>query len=253
MPRQRRRQRPTSRRAETPKSLRRVSQASSRTPRSRTARPLRPLLRKSVVLRERKVPLRARDSQKPRRSSVSTRSGLGLAFSQASTLRSMPAQPPRLAHPPSQEGHCFSEELEALPTQYGLDALVLQVRDPYWIHAYWEITPETEAKARRELGGEGLSAEKILRVYDEDSPRFFDIPVSPVANDWYLEVSPSDRAWTVELGLKSRSGGFVKLLRSNTVRTPPDRPSERIDERWGWLRSIPEGWPAPSSMERPRR
>lgn len=139
-----------------------------------------------------------------------------------------------------------------LPSSYGQDLIVLQPRDPWWLHAYWELTPPRVAAGRAELGAEASSAGWILRVYDEDSPRSFDIGLSPGASDWAFEVKP-DRTWIVEIGLRALSGRFVPLARSNRVRTPPDRPSERIDPEWGLIGSLSGGRPSPSSAERPAR
>jgi len=111
------------------------------------------------------------------------------------------------------------------------------------LHAYWEFRADTLHRGRERLGAQGARAEWILRVYEEESSRWFDIHLTPQANDWYIEVNPPGRAWTVEIGFKAPSGAFVALARSNTVSTPPDRPSDLIDEKWGVLREIaPTHW-----------
>ena len=116
--------------------------------------------------------------------------------------------------------------------------IVLQPRDPWWIHAYWELTPDA-------------GAQRILRIYEEETSRSFDIPLIPGANDWAIQVRP-DQAWVVEIGSRGTHGRFTALARSNSVRTPPDRPSDRIDEDWRVIESMPAGWPpGPSSGERP--
>jgi len=38
-----------------------------------------------------------------------------------------------------------------LPGGYGKDRLVLQVRDPWWLHAYWEITLATWDSLKQRL------------------------------------------------------------------------------------------------------
>lgn len=139
-----------------------------------------------------------------------------------------------------------------LPSSYGHNLIVLQPRDPRWLHAYWELTPAHVAQGRAKLGAEEGAAVWILRVYEEESPRWFDVDLSPGASDWTLQVE-SDRTWLVEIGLRALSGRFVPLARSNRVRTPPDRPSERIDPEWGPIDSLSAGWPSPSSEENPAR
>ena len=113
--------------------------------------------------------------------------------------------------------------------------VVLQTRDPFCVHTYWEVQPATLNRVRERLGAGGLTPQFVLRVYEEESSRWFDVQVAPEALDWAVEVQP-DRAWTVEIGLLSSAGRFLALARSNTVRTPPDRPSDRVDEKWGVLK-----------------
>lgn len=139
-----------------------------------------------------------------------------------------------------------------MPAGYGADLVVLQTRDPRWIHAYWELAPSTVAQGREKLGAdEGASAELVLRLHPEETSRWSDVRLTPGSQDWYLEVEP-DGAWFVEIGLKGSRGTFLPLIRSNSVRTPPDRPSDRIDEEWGVLRGIdPALEPTPYSMPKP--
>ncbi|MBI4227928.1 MAG: DUF4912 domain-containing protein [Candidatus Omnitrophica bacterium] len=104
-------------------------------------------------------------------------------------------------------------------------------RDPYWLHAYWEVA---EAKARRAPGGRW-----VLRVYElavaqfapDTIRRWFDVELAPGARDWFLEVGHPASWWCLELGV---IGGerFTPLARSNLVETPADRPSDEIDAAW---------------------
>lgn len=148
-----------------------------------------------------------------------------------------------------------SHEEPPLPSSYGQDLIIAQPRDPNWIHVYWELKPETLESGKGKLGSQGPQAHLTLRVYELrsasaaefDAARWFDIGIYHPIGDWTIEVGPPDRAWCVEIGLKTRAGLFFALARSNIARTPPDRPSDRIDEKWGVLReSMPGVW-GPSS------
>lgn len=118
-----------------------------------------------------------------------------------------------------------------LPDRYGQTRLVLQARDPHWVHAYWELagTAERRAAGRRTL----------LRVYELSAPRFssktirrwFDVTLTPEARDWFIEAGQPAAWWCVELGMMEPRG-FVPLARSNLVETPADRPSEEFEEGW---------------------
>ncbi len=144
--------------------------------------------------------------------------------------------------PPSveKEKEVYPEHRE-LPAGYAQDRIVLQVRDPWWIHAYWEITESTKERLRREFPAEfthGLK--KVLRVYDishivftgDNAHRFFDIDIADEANNWYIDTQGSGRSWCVDLGIRLSDGRFITILRSNTVSTPLSGPSWITDEEW---------------------
>jgi hypothetical protein len=128
-----------------------------------------------------------------------------------------------------------------LPSGYAQDRIVLQVRDPWWIHAYWEITESTWERLRREfpaiLAGDFKSA---LRAYDisqikfrgDNAHRFFDIEVTPEANNWYIDTQGPGRSWCVDFGFLLNDDRFITIVRSNTVSTPLDGPSWITDEEW---------------------
>ncbi len=127
-----------------------------------------------------------------------------------------------------------------LPGEYGQDKIVLQVRDPRWIHAYWEIKGSTYERLKNELKDEFYRAKRILRVYDvsqiifdgKNAHRFFDIQISEGANNWYIDTGGPGRSWCVDLGLLLTDGRFITIVRSNTVCTPIEGPSGLMDEEW---------------------
>lgn len=132
------------------------------------------------------------------------------------------------------------------PAKLG-DVIVLQPRDPARLHTYWELTEPTLANGRKRLGAEGETATLTLRVYElKGSGRpgtlgWFDILLTEESADRQIEVTPPDRSWRVEVGLKSAQGTFLALARSNIACTPPDRPSDQVDERWGLIEELSSG------------
>src|SRR5262249_8490349 len=58
---------------------------------------------------------------------------------------------------------------KALRAGYGRDRIVVMVRDPYWLHCYWELTRHAIARAEAALGQEWHTARPILRVLDVSS------------------------------------------------------------------------------------
>jgi len=127
-----------------------------------------------------------------------------------------------------------------LPYQYDQDKIILQVRDPMWIHAYWEVRSYTLGRLRNELKDEFYQAKRVLRIYDvsriifngTNAHRFFDIELSPDANNWYIDTGGPGRSWCVDLGLRLPSGRFITIVRSNIVHTPLEGPSWITDEEW---------------------
>ncbi|MDD4909097.1 MAG: DUF4912 domain-containing protein [Candidatus Omnitrophica bacterium] len=129
-----------------------------------------------------------------------------------------------------------------LPWEYGKDRIVAMVRDPWWIFAYWEITPQREKAVREEIEKKGQHFERsVIRVYDItglDSldtlarAKYFDITLKNMARNWYVDVGAPERRVLVEIGIVSREGGFYALARSNIVNTPRFGISDMLDEEW---------------------
>jgi len=146
-----------------------------------------------------------------------------------------PAKVAELAKAPASR----PEKME-LPVSYQDDRVVLLVRDPYWVHAYWEVSRRTLIKAKAALKEDWYGATSILRVYDVTGLDFdgrnanssFDVEITGGASNWYVDTGVPNRTYCVDLGLLSPSGKFVLLARSNKATTPRDAPSEAFDEEW---------------------
>ena len=127
-----------------------------------------------------------------------------------------------------------------LPAGYGRDRIVVMVRDPYWLHCYWELTRHAIARAEAALGQEWHTARPILRVLDVSSRDITntaesivrDIDIHGGCNNWYVDVANPPRSFRIDIGYLSRSGQFYVLARSNVVSTPRAGISDTIDENW---------------------
>ena len=145
------------------------------------------------------------------------------------------AQPPH-AQPPQAQPLAVADE--PLPHGYGEDRITLICKDPYWVHAYWEITKPNQERAWQALGH--ATAYLALRVYhyspsapDASEPEgFFDLDIEERARNWYVHAGRPGAAFEVEIGLKAADGRFVPLARSHRVATPRDRMSDVLDEQW---------------------
>ena len=127
-----------------------------------------------------------------------------------------------------------------LPHHYDKDRMVLQVRDPWWLHTYWEIRHATIERYKSELGSDFFHAKRVLRVYDvtnlifngSNAHKFSDIHINDHATSWYIDTAGPGRSWCVDYGLLLPDGRFITILRSNVVQTPLDGPSWITDEEW---------------------
>jgi hypothetical protein len=147
---------------------------------------------------------------------------------------SLPTSPPLIFVTPEPPQAAFE-----LPASYGDNKIALLIRDPWWIYAYWEVTSEREGQVMRHIESLGAKRDKlVLRVYDVtggsvDSPRSsFDIEMSFLTGNWYVDVGIPDRDWITDFGIRTRDGRFFMLVRSNVARTPRFGVSEILDEEW---------------------
>ena len=120
------------------------------------------------------------------------------------------------------------------------DRLVVMVRDPYWLHAYWELRRHSVERARAALGQHWHGARPVLRLVEvvrdgtTSSVRRVvrDIEIHGGVNNWYIDVHEPPRSFQVEIGYLATDGRFVCLARSNTVSTPPVSAVKSIDGNW---------------------
>ncbi len=127
-----------------------------------------------------------------------------------------------------------------LPAGYGKDRIVIMVRDPFWLHCYWELTRHAIQRAEAALGQEWHTAKPILRLLDVSSHDttsasesiLRDNDIHGGCNNWYIDVNTPPRSFRVDIGYLARSGRFYVLARSNIVTTPRAGVSDVIDENW---------------------
>ncbi|MBI3319098.1 MAG: DUF4912 domain-containing protein [Candidatus Omnitrophica bacterium] len=155
---------------------------------------------------------------------------------------------------PAQEAARQRRAAEArfvIPSGYGDHRIVLMVKDPWWLYAYWEIQPRIERQVRNQLAPEEAGGlRSVLRVYDvtnlpdasgattgreipqQPARSWCDIILSGLASSWYIHTNAPNRSFIVDIGLLTRTGRFLPLARSNRVTTPRFGPSDVIDDAW---------------------
>ena len=120
------------------------------------------------------------------------------------------------------------------------DRIIVLTRDSFWLHAYWELSRTTLARARAALGQDWHAARPILRVMDVSSEdttsaaerHIRDISIHGGVNNWYIDVIEPPRSYRIDIGYLSRSGRFYVLARSNVVTTPKAGVTDALDENW---------------------
>ncbi len=134
----------------------------------------------------------------------------------------------------------ISKENEfVFPQSYGQDKAVLMVRDPYWMHAYWEITSAKVGSLKAQYGEQIISSSRlVLRLLDvnnataEKPNGLSDLDIAGGTNNWYLQAPSADCSYCVEIGFLAPDGRFFLIARSNVVHTPRAGVSEVYDEQW---------------------
>ncbi len=129
---------------------------------------------------------------------------------------------------------------EKLPFHYGKTKICLMVIDPYWLHAYWEIAPETIKSIKAKAGERWQKARYILRVHDvkyidfdgTNANYWFDTEVGKEDNTWYINLWNDNSSYCAEIGILTIEGDFFSFARSNFVQTPRADMSDNREEKW---------------------
>ncbi|MCK4258587.1 MAG: DUF4912 domain-containing protein [Halanaerobiales bacterium] len=117
-------------------------------------------------------------------------------------------------------GHEMQIDLELTPT------LVALTKDPYWIYVYWVLPPDSPI-GKWELKIHNLSqqTEKYERI-------------NPQSGNWYLPINQPDQKFIFTLGIRDIDGKFNPIIVSNEIHTPPNRPSDKVDAKWGTIKEF---------------
>jgi len=126
---------------------------------------------------------------------------------------------------------------EELPSGYGEEKIALMARDPYMVHAYWEVTP---SRIEREKTWFGWTSKLAVRIYDISGIQFdgrnalgyFDQEVFERIGSWYFDLGRPLHSFVADIGLLSSEGKFLTLSRSNYITMPRDGVSDVLDEEW---------------------
>ena len=116
----------------------------------------------------------------------------------------------------------------SIPSGYGDNKIVLMVRDPWTLFAYWEVNKTVEVEAIDAIHRKGMVVSKtLLRLCDvtesdfgEEEKSIRDFEIKTWTEDWYVHDIASGRKWMAAVGVLCTTGEFFEFVRSNIVETP---------------------------------
>ena len=179
-------------------------------------------------------------SSKPKKSTKAVKAPLQRQVARDTTSEALRVNGGIMSSAAFQPRHGVSASPSDLPRSYGRDRLVLLVRDPFWLHCYWEISSQTTRLAEAALGVDWLTARRSIRLVSvggaegTSSAESFikDITLPDESHNWYIDVPRSGGSYQVEIGFKTPAGRFYSMARSNAVCTPQSELSTEISPSW---------------------
>jgi uncharacterized protein len=108
--------------------------------------------------------------------------------------------------------------------------LVLLVKEPTTVHAYWEVDEQKRHLVAKHFQSRFEHLPFYLRLYDVTNIDFDGINVHPTEtiqvhseiDNWYVHSARPLRRYLMDFGTTTLSGNFFTILRSNIVQTPPE-------------------------------
>jgi len=117
------------------------------------------------------------------------------------------------------------------------DRLVVMVRDPYWLHAFWELSQRSIDRAQAAMGQHWHASQPVLRLFriqEETGVSSLEknIVIHGGVKNWYVDVQDPPNKYRLEVGYLAENNSFYCLGRSNTVQTPRAGTSDAVDNNW---------------------
>jgi len=108
------------------------------------------------------------------------------------------------------------------------DRVVLMVRDPFWLHACWEVNARSVERASAAMAEHWHGAVPTLRLLQVEAGATTstsekvakDITIHGEVKNWFVDVPEPGENYRVELGYRTTDGRFFAIARSNTVKPP---------------------------------
>jgi hypothetical protein len=112
-----------------------------------------------------------------------------------------------------------AESLGDLPAAYGTGKLFLTARDPHWLYAYWDLSPDQMA-AYAKQSANGKIMLRLFQQGNKDAIREF--PVNHGTRDSYISVNNAGATYKVCLQIQRKNGSPQTISQSGPATTPPE-------------------------------
>lgn len=114
-----------------------------------------------------------------------------------------------------------------LPLSYNDNKIVLLVRDPQCLFAYWEISNDKKQNFINQFGQDSWNNSKpVIKLTNSSEKTVKFIEVNDVTSNWYIEAEHANCNYSAEIGRMFNNNSFISLAVSNTAKTPKDKPSK---------------------------
>lgn len=109
------------------------------------------------------------------------------------------------------------EALGELPDSYGTTRLFLIARDPGWLYAYWDMTGQQMADARKCASDGRL----VLRLFEKNhSKPLQELTLHHDSRNWYISGVRSSTTYSTQIGYWRQDGHFHIINQSRETITP---------------------------------
>ena len=111
-------------------------------------------------------------------------------------------------------------ETASLPEGYGTGKLTVIARDPHWLYAYWDLTPQQQ----RQYNALSTDRHLVVRVQPGTIAGHpsTEIHVHPESRSWFIHVEGAATRYSAELGYYPANRQWVAVAASAPAVTPPD-------------------------------
>jgi len=114
-------------------------------------------------------------------------------------------------------------EQARLPEAYGTGKLPLAARDPHWLYAHWDLTPQQQRHYNALSADRHLVVRVLAGAIGGQSVR--EVHLHPESRHWFIHVERAETQYVAELGYYRPRREWVTVVTSAPAVTPADTAS----------------------------